>query len=206
MRSFIRYFKTIVMLIVTGSLMFFPLTVSAIGPVLYEQSPGHFGGFMADGTEILVADEFQLDRPALIDSVTWWGGYATPTATPLTDNFKILLFADDGGQPGAFLQSYYVGNAAARTPTGDWVNPPDPKFSGRPEYQYSFQFPAVFAASARTTYWIAIINVPSSDTWVWEVSGSLAHLGVQRSYYSGPWAPYFDNTAFRLHGKTITSP
>lgn len=203
MRRFIRYLRTIVVMIVVSGLMLFPVTVAASGPVIYEQSPGHFGGFLSDAATIIVADEFQFDKPTQVLNITWWGGYGSEGALPLTDSFKIALFADGGGHPGTLLQVFAVGNNAMRTPTGDWVNPPAPEFSGRPEYQYYYDFPTPFFAAGGTRYWLAIVNEPSSDSWAWEVSGSLRYLGVQRSYEGGPWAPYYDNTAFRLKGTTV---
>jgi hypothetical protein len=129
------------------------------------------------------------------------GGYAsTHLPTPSTDNFTIRLFADNGGQPGALLQVFDVGDNTQRTATGDYVNPPDEEFEGRTEFKYSFDLPTAFLAEANTRYWLSIVNVPSSDSWVWEVSDSLNNLGVQRSFESGPWEPYFDNTAFQLQG------
>lgn len=172
--------------------------------IAYEQSPGHFGGFGSDGKIITVADDFQLSQRTLIHGITWWGGYlSTQLSTPTDDNFTIRLFSDNGTTPGALIQTFNVGNNAARTPTGNFVNPPDPTsgFPGRAEFLYSVTLPIDFAAEANTRYWLSIVNVPSSDSWLWEVSGSQINLGVQRSFSDpvfGPWAPYYDNTAFRL--------
>jgi hypothetical protein len=69
--------------------------------------------------------------------------------------------------------------------------------------------PEPFAAEANVRYWLSILNVPDADTWVWEGSGSLENLGVQRTIVdpvSGPWEPYFDNTAFRLHRAAVIEP
>ncbi|MBI5450149.1 MAG: CHAP domain-containing protein [Gammaproteobacteria bacterium] len=168
----------------------------------YEQPPGHFGGFSSGG-QITVADEFQLGQPALIQNISWWGGYqSTHLSTPVADDFTIRLFSDEAGKPGALIQTFLVGNNAQRATTGDFINPPDPEtgFEGRVEFKYSFSLPRPFLANANTRYWLSIVNVPVSDSWVWEVSGSLNTPGVQRSFQSGLWLPYFfDNTAFQLH-------
>jgi len=179
-------------------------TAAEAETIVYEQSPGHFGGFSSDGQFITVADDFQLSQRMLIHSITWWGGYLSSyLPNPADDNFTIRLFSDDGGKPGALIQTFDAGNNASRIATGNFVNPPDPfvGFEGRPEFQYSFTLSTDFPAEGNTRYWLSIVNVPSSDSWVWEVSGSQINLGVQRSFSDpvfGPWAPYFDNTAFQL--------
>jgi hypothetical protein len=209
MKSRSKHWQKLGTLIVVGGLMFFTITAAAAGTIAYEQSPGHFGGFLSDGQVFAVADEFQLDQSQLISEITWWGGYAsTNLPAPSSDNFTIRLFADTGEAPGTLLQSFNVGNNALRTDTGDFVNPPDPfsGFEGRPEFKYSFNLPTVFPADANTRYWLSIINAPSSDSWVWEVSDSLVNLGVQRSFEGGPWEPFFDNTAFQLQAVGDTRP
>ena len=193
--------KILVTTIVIGVLMTFSITASAAEIIAYGQPPGHFGGFLSDGQVMTVADEFQFEEAAAITSITWWGGYASEYL-PITevDNFTVQLFADDEGRPGATIQTFEVSNSAARTATGDYVNPPDPEagFEGRLEYRYSFDLPVQIPVEANTRYWLSIVNVPSSDSWVWEVSDSLVNLGVQRSFEGGPWEPYYDNTAFQL--------
>jgi len=189
--------------VVFGSMVFLSSPAEA-ETVVYEQSPGHFGGFSSDGQGLTVADDFLLGRQMPIHSIMWWGGYGSTDLSVLADdNFTIRLLSDDGGKPGALIQAFAVGNNASRTATGNFVNPPDPVvgFEGRAEFQYSFTLPADFPAEGNTRYWLSIVNVPSSDIWVWEVSGSQINLGVQRSFGDpvlGPWDPFFDNTAFQL--------
>ena len=199
--------KILAATVLVGVLMFFSITATAEGIIVYEQSPGHFGGFLSDGQIFTVADEFQIDEAAVISSVTWWGGY-TSMLLPETDNFAISFYTDDGGKPGELIQTFDVSNDAARTATGDYVNPPDPEvgFEGGLEYRYSFDLPVQIPVDADTRYWLSIVNMPSSDSWVWEVSSSLVNLGVQRSFENGPWEPYYDNTAFQLQTAEIEPP
>lgn len=201
MKNYKKHWQILVTFMLVGGFVLSPAIAAAAGTIAYEQSPGHFGGFLSDGQVFAVADEFQLGQSQLISEITWWGGYAsTNLPAPSSDNFTIHLFSDTGGAPGTLLQSFHVGNNALRTATGDFVNPPDPfsGFEGRPEFKYSFNLPTAVQAAANTRYWLTIINAPSSDSWVWEVSASLVNLGVQRSFEGGPWEPYFDNTAFQL--------
>lgn len=194
------------LLSIIGVTLLYAMPLQA-SPALYEQLPGHFGGFSSDGQPVTVADEFQLSQATLISNITWWGGYGNTISFPPPDfdNFTINLFDDNAGIPGSLVQTFIVGNSALRIPTGDFVNPPDfeADFEGRAEFQYSFNLPAAFPTTANTLYWLSILNVPSSDIWLWEVSSSSINLGVQRSFsdpISGPWEPYFvDNTAFQLN-------
>ncbi len=213
MNSRRKYWQYLATIIIVGRLMFFSITAAAAETIAYEQSPGHLGGFSTDGQGITVADDFQIDHSTLINNITWWGGYgSTNLPTPPTDNFTIRLFADSGGQPGALIQTFAVGNNTSRTATGDFVNPPDPNsgFEGRPEFIYSFTLPITFQAEANTRYWLSIVNIPSLDSWIWEVSTLCPNpTCVQRSFTDpvfGPWEPYYDNTAFQLQTGEDTPP
>ena len=204
MKNYSKQSRNLATIIMVVGFMFFSITAQA-DTVVYEQSPGHFGGFGSDGQVITVADEFQLDQAASIRNITWWGGYGNTVdfPPPVADHFTIRLFTDNGGKPGVLLETFKMANNVNRVATGDFVNPPDSSlgFLGRAEFKYSFNLPRPFPAEANTRYWLSIINVPVSDIWVWEVSGSLINLGVQRSFMDpvfGPWEPYFDNTAFQL--------
>jgi hypothetical protein len=177
---------------------------------VFEQAPWHLGGYSSDGTAITVADEFQFVDATPIGRITWWGGYPGLQSPPV-DNFTIRIFADNAGQPGAVLETFAVGSGASVAATGDYVNPPEPEFEfpGIPEFEYSFTLPETFDAAAGARYWLSILNVPDADTWLWEGSGSLENLGVQRTIFdpvSGPWEPFFDNTAFRLELAASTEP
>lgn len=215
MKSFTRYLQNMIMLMTLSGLMFFPRAASAAGTIVYEQVPGHFGGFdsqfsdaVPDSQRIVVADEFQLDQPTLITTITWWGSPRTFSA----DTFTLRLYADNGGQPGAILQSFEAVNNMSETSTGDFVNPPDPEhdFEGVPEVQFSFDLPTAFLADANTRYWFSVFTVPAFDevSWLWEASSSPLTTGVQRSFQSssGPWEPFRDNTAFQLQGSVDTRP
>jgi hypothetical protein len=222
MKSYTRYWQNVLAILIVSGLMFFPRTAQAAGSIVYEQAPDHFGGVGSGNHVAVVADEFQLGQPTLVTNITWLGGYANVLgfSVPSVDNFTVLLYADNGGQPGALLQAFYVGNNALRTATGNWVNPPRPDpdddedgFPGRPEFEYSFNLPAVFLAEANTRYWLSIVNMLMDtgvdDDWVWETSASPLNPGIQRSFFdSGTWTPYeitTINTAFQLQGIETTA-
>lgn len=168
----------------------------------YQQLPSHGGGFLSNPSVIKIADDFQLTQEASLQSITWWGGYRSDPSP--TDSFLINLYADDGGKPGSLLQAINVGNAASRTSTGSFVNPPDysdpfSPFPGRVEFQYSFNLSAAFPLHADTHYWLSIINSPSTDSWLWENSINSPNPDAQRSLMGGAWGAYGGyNTAFSL--------
>jgi hypothetical protein len=212
MKSYFKYWQRIIATLMLSGLMLFPLMASAAGTAVYGQAPNHLGGFdsqfsgaVPESQRIVVADEFQLDRSTLIDKITWWGSPRTFTA----DTFTVRLYADNGGQPGAILQSFEALDHVAETPTGDFVLPPDPEkgFDGIPEVQYSFDLPTSFSAAANTRYWFSVFTVPAFDeeAWEWEDSSSALHPGVQRSTASdaGPWEPKEGNAAFQLQGSAV---
>ena len=179
------------------ALLVLPVTATA-QPVLFEQLPGHFGGFTSDGRTITVADDFQLTTPALLQRITWWGGYSGFMPTP-SDDFTVRVFSDAGGAPGALLQAFTPGNVQ-RVFTGEFVSPPRSD-----EFEYTFDLPADVPLEANKTYWLSVINVPSADIWQWEAShcGSSGPDCVQRSFddpVTGPWTGFFDNPSFRLAG------
>jgi len=155
---------------------------------LYQQLPGHSGGFVWDAT-LTVADDFVLGQTTLIGGFNWWGGVYGP---PPQDDFTFRLYSDNGGQPGSVLADLALG-AVSKFATGDFVNAPNLY----PEYEYSFTFSTPVLAQAGVRYWVSIVNSPI-NFWLWEASASPLNPGVQRSYDSGPWQPYDYNTAFEL--------
>ncbi len=169
-----------------GCICLAAFTTSAVP--LYQQLPGHFGGFDSDAT-LTVADDFQLQQPALIGGLIWWGGNYGSVPQ---DDFTVRLYSDSGGQPGLLLAEFALG-AVSKIATGDYVNPP----SLYPEFEYSATLTTPFSAQAGVKYWVSIVNSPV-NFWLWEASDSLLNPGVQRSYNGGPWQPYGYNTAFEL--------
>lgn len=202
-----KIFKFLIALMVCGLTLTFFTNTAWASPIVYEQLPGHYGGYLSGGVcppdtlLITVADDFQLSQPAEIVGIKWWGGYVSPYQPTPVDNFIIMLFDDNAGEPGNLLYRFNVGVAPVRKATGDWVNPPSPDFEGRPEFEYFFNLPTSFVVGANTLYWLSIVNIPSADSWVWEASSPGT---VQRSWNNpvdgpwGPWNPYFDNMAFQL--------
>lgn len=182
-------------------LLFGPSTNVEATTVLFQQLPdnrGGFGsGFSSDTETITVADNFQLDQPAQVGSITWWGGYFNPAGP---DNFTLRFYADDSGQPGSVIQSYSIGTSATKIFTGGTLN-------GVAEIQYATDLGSPLSLQGSVHYWISIFNASGPQTWLWENSSTKD--GVQRSFtdpVNGPWEPVVDvlgqpiaDTAFELH-------
>jgi hypothetical protein len=155
---------------------------------IYQQSPGHIGGFLSDQS-LTVADDFVLGRDTKVRAITWWGeDDSDPSA-----NFKVRLFSDNEGQLGVLLAELDSTKISKRA-TGGFL-------TGRlyPEVQFTILFSQAFLAKAGVRYWLSVENV-SPNQWMWEASGSQQNLGVQRTTdaINGPWTPVDFNTAFLI--------
>ena len=141
--------------IITGvGLTFFSITAEA-ETIGYEQSPGQSAGFTSDGQSYTVADEFQLDQSALIQNISWWGGYAHDIRypPPVADDFTIRLFTDQGGEPGVLLGEFHEGNNVNRVDTGIFLFAPNPDADdlGKTEFKYSFDLLVIIDRITRET-------------------------------------------------------
>jgi len=173
----------------------------AASPV-YKQLPDHRGGYISGiyspetGTlAFTVADDFQLNKPAKIVCIKWWGSES------FTENFTIMLFDDNAGEPGNLLYRL-DGFAPTKSQTGGWVDRRGHGGVGNfPEFEFNFNLPTSFVAGANTRYWLSIVNV-NVDGWSWEASGPGTVQRSLESSLNGPWSwePNLDNMAFQLSG------
>ena len=129
-----------------------------------------------------------------IGGVNWWGGCASgsfsPTSCP-TGNFKLFIYSDASGSPGAQLHEYNVGGAnQAFVTTG--VN-------GYSEYSYSASIPAL-TLTAGTQYWLGIQDQTTSDfVWGWDTTSNAPDgLENEASFGAGSWTPFNADLAFNL--------
>src|SRR5215510_1803802 len=104
--------------------LFFGLTINVEATtILFQQLPdgrgGSGSGFGPNNETITVADNFQLDQPVQVGSITWWGGYFNP---PGPDNFTVRFYADNSGQPGSVIQTYLIGSSGTKMITGGNLN------------------------------------------------------------------------------------
>ncbi len=103
-----------------------------------------------------VWDDFTLASTAGITRVTWRGGYTNPSSgagkSPVFD-FTVAIYRSIGGgsQPDILfgpLVSYDLGTNAGETSAGT--------FGGVQMFDYAFDLPAAFVATAGTKYWLQI--------------------------------------------------
>jgi PEP-CTERM motif len=113
----------------------------------------------------LGADDFQLQTGfSTITDVHWFGFFRTDESpAPLTDNFSIRFYGDNGGVPMVnFLHEVLVGNSANSTDTGLQVD-------GEPAwdlFKYDVDI-APIVLNPGTTYWLSIVNNTPDDGWFW---------------------------------------
>ena len=189
----------------TGQIMFsLVITASAAyAAPIFTQSVAYSSAFPSDREfDTLIADDFVLPADDVIRSVSWLGSYAFDGTAPAVDDFQIRVYADAGGAPGAVLQSFAVGNAAARTAVG-MVGP----FIA---YEYTADLGGGFAAAAGPTYWLMIANdtTGDNDNWYWAVQvgpGGNVQLSVDDG---GSWSPTLAaaETYFVLDNENVSVP
>lgn len=189
----LRLIKLMASFILVG-FMSLPITAWASAPS-YEQLPSHDGGFGLDPLFNFVADDFQLTQAALLQSITWWGGYGNNGYFD-TDIFVIRLYSDDMN-PNS-LKYVYETEDVHRIPTGNFVT--QSAYELIEEFQYSINLPAAFSLHADHTYWLEFRNIQDSDNnWMWEFSTNFPNPGVQWLYAGADW-DFIDgrNMAFSL--------
>lgn len=115
--------------------------------VEFQQLPNGFSGLAAqdDGCYPFLAemaDNF-VGQENYVLGLGWWGVYWNGSSTP-PDHFRFTVFADDGGKPGAMLQSSTATdfNETVGDPNGYCAQFDD--FFGAWEVPYHFSLTAVF--------------------------------------------------------------
>ena len=144
----------------------------------------------------VIAERFTLPKHAYITELRWWGGYSYDPSVPETDSFRLTLYADDGGVPGAILIQEWVGDDVNRRQTGRLIASGEGDVD---EYAYSVVLPDEFLASAGVPYWLEIRNdtVEHPSTWGWE-TGAGGDGTFVYSHDAGAWTPFAADTAFEL--------
>lgn len=105
------------------------------------------------------AEDVQLSTQHTLTGIQWTGTYfdqlTQTTATPAIDDFNIMIFLDNAGEPAsAAAATFNVGNAVNRTDTGIDLSS-TPAF-GEDVFEYSAAID--FTLDAGTTYWFSIVN------------------------------------------------
>jgi hypothetical protein len=151
---------------------------------IFAQTPSPNNAFPSDREgEVLIADDFSLAASDTAKSVSWLGVYGFGGTASAVDDFEILFYENMAGAPGALLQTFAVGNAANRTPTGDSIG-------GFGVYAYAADLGSGFSIAAATSYWLVIVNDTigdPDDAWYWAVERPAGNARI--SIGGGPFVP-----------------
>jgi cyclophilin family peptidyl-prolyl cis-trans isomerase len=136
------------------------------------------------------ADDFTLSgaAPVKLGALQWWGQYRDSNAAVALDDFRIRVFADDGGgvdhlPTGAPLFERALHNIL-RGDTGVSGS------NGFHVFEYLATFPAFELPPGR--YWLSIVNDTTADptsSWYWARSNGAAGDERVRNQDGDPWSP-----------------
>ena len=110
----------------------------------------------------IVADDFNCPGPGSINSICWWGTYAS--GAPGADAFTVTYYDDVGGLPGAIIGGPFTGGGL--TVLGP-VNTGSLIANAVPEFEYVGTHAPVPVIGA--CYWVSVRNGIVGDTWFWEL-------------------------------------
>ena len=138
--------------------------------IFLDQEPNQLNGLFADETcaqcptgQQTIADNFNYTGNFNgITEIVIWGGYFPEDIPNLTDQFTLILHADDGGQPGAVIETFTNLQATSRVQTGIVL-------FGTHEYMFTFDFNDPIYLPGPATYWIELFNNSTeSGSFYWE--------------------------------------
>lgn len=153
------------------------------------------------------ADDFVLASDFTLTGASWSGVYFNGSAPLQSEDFNVLIYADDGsgtaptGGPldpsGTAIASFTV--SPTRVDTGDGVN-----------FDYSADFGGGVALTAGTQYWVAIQSIMLfPPQFGWNATGSVnGATSVQGFPLLGLdyWTDTGLDRAFQLHGTDVPAP
>jgi Secretion system C-terminal sorting domain len=157
--------------------------------VFLDQAPNGVNGLFADsdcqlcGTlQQSIAENVNVTTAGpnvVVTELVIWGGYYPENIPNTTDDFTIILHADNAGQPGAVLFSASGLEATSRVSTGVVL-------FGVNEYMFTFDFSATpIPVVAAGTYWLEIFNNSvQSGNFFWETGNPDATHGIVGSVWT----------------------
>jgi hypothetical protein len=170
------------------------------------QLPNQVNGLFADETCSLcptgqqtVADNFVYNYyPGNgISGIVIWGGYYPEDIPNTTDDFTIILHADNSGQPGSVIVTVTNLQPDSRVPTGVVL-------FGTHEYMFTFDFlnNPIWLPQGNAIYWIELFNNSiQSGNFYWELGG----LDTVRGVAGSAWDMTTPGTNWNLDGSTDMS-
>ncbi|HLO41288.1 MAG TPA: hypothetical protein VK176_09715 [Phycisphaerales bacterium] len=186
------------------------------GASVVASNPQNFGaefgtGFYSDGEpgyfyEQQVAENFTVSSATNITGVEWAGASEYFDYADYTNftGFRVQIFADAGGVPGAAVFNQ-VFSTAATAPAAQGTN-----FFGATVYAQAVSFAAVSVAAGN--YWVsigAVVVNPFGDAWVWADGTNDDGVAYSTTPNSGGWAAYNDGAtsgAFSIIGTPVPAP
>jgi hypothetical protein len=177
--------------IVSLSLLF--ATFNARADVIYEQLPGTHSNLeiisstldnFGQAPGFRVADDFVLSSNEVINDVHWWG-----ESNSGGNDFQFTFYADNGGVPGAIVQTSGGSLSTGIVNVGSGFDPVN---------FYSSVLGSPFDVQAGTTYWLSVFNQAPDASWLWlraDASGNGSRFGL---IPGPPWGGSIPDMAFQL--------
>lgn len=168
----------------------------------------------AEGINSQVADDFVLTNDYMVTGITWSGEFFDAEGSEIVNEWRIIFYADDGGQPtGGNLSD--PTSTALHVSTEGFVNAvPEPNQVSDLQ-RWSTDLSSPVQLQADTTYWIviqAVMDYPrawgvaqsSTDQGFASVGSNLLVLGTP--FWTGEPFGGGGDMAFNLHGTLLPTP
>ena len=130
------------------------------------------------------ADNFILSTNAIITDVHWWGHLNSGGS-----NFTFTFYADNGGVPGAILDSSGGSLSITTVNVGSGLDPVT---------FYSSDLVSPFSAAACTSYWLSVFDQATDASWLWLSANNAGDGAATESTSGPPWVSQASNMAFEL--------
>jgi PEP-CTERM motif len=120
-----------------------------------QNDPGGNGNFAT------IYDNFTLAGGAIIDFVSWQGGYFNPPTLAPIAGFTVTFWSSVANAPGLSLLAQAIAGTANESFVGSDSNL-------TPTYNYQLNLPVSFTALPATEYWLSIVpNLVFPPQWGW---------------------------------------
>ncbi|MGE0825871.1 MAG: PEP-CTERM sorting domain-containing protein [Candidatus Binatia bacterium] len=213
----------LVPLLVSANLVLCSASIVHAGPIAYSQPPvfpAPFFGWTSDRTpdnapkgpeEYQTWDNFIVDRPTLIDGVSWQGFYwdfddrGKNPVHPDTESWEISFWSDANAQPLASLQVQLLPVADVQSVSAGFAF-----FQGDtvPVFNFHVTIPP-FLAQASTMYWLSILSISPTfnPIWSWMQGTGGNDSTFQVNLISGERHNGLEgDRTFSLEGQTVPEP
>jgi hypothetical protein len=150
------------------------------------------------------ADNFQLDSPAQIHQIKWWGiseGLVTPGLENF-DSFQIEFWTSFTRPNGRFFPQTLIASQTFGINDTNSMDTGRRAANGAIEFQHQVDLSSPIDLIANTTYWISISARSidgSGDAWQWQDADNFDTISTSWSYSENRWLYLVDtDSAFEL--------